>query len=61
MLIILAVAVAVLAALCLGWYIRCRGDAPTDLSGDWWPEFEREFRAYVANERFHDHTINRKE
>jgi hypothetical protein len=60
-LIIFAVAIAVLGALVMVWYGRRRGGAPTELSGDWWPEFEREFRAYVARRTFHNHTINRKE
>jgi hypothetical protein len=61
MLIIFAIAIAFVAAGFMAWYIRRGGDTPTELSDDWWPEFERAFRAYVAHDAFSDHTINRKE
>lgn len=48
---ILAIAIAaVVLALGAGaiWSARRRAQVPVDLCGDWWPKFERQFRAYAA-------------
>lgn len=48
---ILAILIAaVVLALGVGaiWAARRRAQTPVDLCGDWWPEFERQFRAYAA-------------
>jgi hypothetical protein len=60
-LIFLAIAIALVAAGFMAWYIRRRAGTPTEPPGDWWPEFERAFRAYATHDASPDHTINRKE
>lgn len=48
---ILAILIAaVVLALGVGaiWTARRRAQMPAELRGDWWPQFERQFRAYAA-------------
>lgn len=48
---ILAILIAaVIVALGVGaiWRARRRAQTPTELRGDWWPQFERQFRSYAA-------------
>lgn len=47
MLVIVALAIAVAAAALLGVYARRQSHSPPELPENWWPEFERAFRAYV--------------
>lgn len=42
------------AAICAA---RRRAQMPTELCGDWWPQFERQFRAYAAE---HDAARSRR-
>jgi hypothetical protein len=44
--VIIAIAPAVICALVLASK-AARLRTPSELRGDWWPEFEREFRAYA--------------
>lgn len=47
------IAVLVLVSLFLAvglrmlWVARCHRNTPDELRGDWWPQFEQEFRAYA--------------
>lgn len=43
----LAVATCVVLTVCLGPRLERWYRTPKELRGDWWPAFEREFRAYV--------------
>ena len=47
--ILLAVFAVVLTSLVgyLAWSTWRLHGTPSDLRGDWWPQFEREFRAYA--------------
>ena len=45
--LILAVLTVVLGACVIYCAVR-RMRTPPELRGDWWPEFEREFRAYAS-------------
>jgi hypothetical protein len=47
MIFVLVVGVVVLASGGL-LLLKRRQRTPRELRGDWWPEFEREFRAYAA-------------
>jgi len=59
MLIIVAIAIAIAATGFMAWWVRLRG-GPTDPFPNWWPQFEREFRAYAAHRAYHNHTINER-
>ncbi|MBV9336152.1 MAG: hypothetical protein JO243_09685 [Solirubrobacterales bacterium] len=48
MLTLILVALTVVLATCAICLAVRRWRTPPDLRGDWWPEFEREFRAYAS-------------
>ena len=54
--VILAVAIAIAAAASLFWYVRRRSRTPPELHDNWWPEFERAYRAYVRQTTARSHT-----
>jgi hypothetical protein len=45
---IVLVAVATAAGMCAILVARRRRRTPPELRGDWWGQFERDFRAYAA-------------
>lgn len=53
--IILTVLLVSIPSVLLGAYVtladRCRRRTPPELRGDWWAQFEREFRAYAERAR----------
>lgn len=59
--IILTVLLVSIPSVLLGAYVtladRCRRRTPPELRGDWWAQFEREFRAYA--ERAANRTADR--
>jgi len=46
-LVIVALVIAIAAAALVGVYARRQSHSPPELPENWWPEFERAFRAYV--------------
>ena len=48
MLALILVALAVVLGACAIYLAVRRMRTPPELRGDWWPEFEREFRAYAS-------------
>jgi hypothetical protein len=46
--LLVAVLVTVVLAACIGVRVERRRRTPLELRGNWWPEFEREFRLYVS-------------
>ena len=48
--IVLAIGlIAAVASIAASRVTRARG-TPSDLKGDWWAEFEKQFRAYAARQ-----------
>ena len=48
MLTLILVTLAVVLAACAICIVVRRRRTPPELRGNWWPEFEREFRAYAS-------------
>ena len=46
MILLAAVALTVLLG-CVAWASWAQRRTPAELRSDWWPQFEREFRAYA--------------
>ena len=46
--LVVAIVIAVLIATYCGWRIEHWRRTPAELRGDWWTEFESEFRAYAS-------------
>jgi hypothetical protein len=54
--LLLVVIIAVIPALICGVVLvarEVRARRPEELRGDWWPEFERQFRAYAGQHGSH--------
>jgi hypothetical protein len=59
--LITAIVIAIAAVGFMACLVRLRGGASTDPFENWWPAFEREFRAYAVHHTHHNHTTNREE
>lgn len=40
------------------WRAAHSGDTPPELKGDWWSDFERQFRAYAQRAESETHTTD---
>lgn len=50
LIILLAIALVAVAASFTVTHVSRRRDTPRELRGDWWPQFEQQFRAYAARQ-----------